>query len=109
MTGEPTQPPPLPPPEKKKSPALALTLAFLPSVMVLGTLTWLRSGNGNLPAFPLALECILSMVCCLASASMLFQRKTALTICAGILFLILNATISSLFGCGVVLSGLNFN
>ena len=107
MTGEPAQPPPNTPPEKKKSPVLALSLAFLPSVMRPGTLTWL--GTGNLPTAPLAVACLASIVCCFVSASRLFQRRTELALCAGVLFLILNAIVSFFFGCGVVLSGLNFH
>jgi glucan phosphoethanolaminetransferase (alkaline phosphatase superfamily) len=108
MNDEPDQTPPEPiePERKKKSPALALSLAFLPSVMFLALLTFVLNGNpgGGL----LLLACLVSAVCCFASSIMLFRRNTSLAVCAGIIFLILNAIVSFLFGCGAFLSGMKF-
>jgi hypothetical protein len=75
------------PNEKKKSPALALMLAFAPTAMVLVT-------------------CVASGRCCFTSSFMLFRRKTGLAIFGGILFLLLNGFITLFFGCTAMLSGI---
>jgi len=81
---------------------LALALAFLPSVMLLGFYPFVR--DGQVQALPLVVACLISIGCCFASAIMLFRRNTGLALAAGVLFLLLNMVISFLFGCGVVLT-----
>jgi vacuolar-type H+-ATPase subunit I/STV1 len=85
-----------------KSPALALTLAFLPSAMLLLSFcfAWLPSGV-------FAACGIISIVCCFIAARLLFRRGTGLAIFGGIVFILLNAFISLLFGCGAI--GPNFH
>ena len=65
-------------------------------------------GKFNQPAILLYGGCLVSVVCCFASATLLFRRKTGLALFAGALFLILNTVISFLFGSGAVLSNMNF-
>ena len=74
------------PGEKKKSPALALALAFLPSVIFLTMLSTLQH-QGQPPAALFVLCCVISVVCCLVSAFLLFRRKTGWAIFGGILFI----------------------
>lgn len=95
------------PEKQKKSPALALGLAFLPSVMLLGLFSVVRQGNP--PAALLIVACLVSVVCCFTSAYLLFKRNTRLAIFVGIVFLILNGIVSFLFGCGAILSGMTFH
>ncbi len=80
-------------------------LAFLPSVMLLSILPFL---NGNPPAGILIAGCVISAVCCFAASFMLFRRGTGLAIFGGIIFLLLNAFVSFLFGCGAILTGMKF-
>ena len=87
---------------KKKSRTIALFLAFLPSVMVLGALA---SRTNNKDALQAA--CFLSVICCFVSSFMMFARRTALAILAGVAFLILNGMISFFFGCAASLGKLS--
>jgi multidrug transporter EmrE-like cation transporter len=95
------------PGEKKKSPALALALAFLPSVIFLTMLSTLQH-QSQPPAALFVLCCVISVVCCLVSAFLLFRRKTGWAIFGGILFMLLNAVVSFLFGCGAILTQMKF-
>jgi hypothetical protein len=82
---------------KKKSPALALLLAFLPAamLMLLGAMNL-----GQNPEKSLCMTaCLLSVVCCFISSFMLFARRTGLAIAVGVLFLILNGLIAFFMGC----------
>jgi hypothetical protein len=93
-------------PVKLNSPALALSLAFLPSVLLLLTLPFL---NGKLDTGYLIVCCGLSIICCFGASFMLFRRGTGLAIFGGIVFILLNAFVSFLFGCGALLSQANFH
>ncbi len=80
------------PDKKKKSPALALVLAFLPSVMILAILPFARNAN---PSTALLIAgFVISVVCCFTSSFMLFRRGTGLAILGGIIFLLLNCVVS---------------
>jgi hypothetical protein len=92
-------------PVKLNSPAIALSLAFLPSVLLLLTLPFL---NGKLDAGYLISCCALSAICCFTASCMLFRRGTGLAIFGGIIFLMLNGFVSFLFGCGAILTGMKF-
>ncbi len=92
-------------PVKSKSPGLALGLAFLPSVMVLVVIPLLK---GKPPAELFVFCCGVSVTCCFGASFLLFRRGTALAIFGGIVFLLLNAVVSFLFGCGAVLTGAHF-
>jgi hypothetical protein len=97
--------------EPKKSPALALTLAFAPTVMVLaiiGLAFLAEAKKFTLPQSPgwIVLLCLGSGICCFTSSIMLFRRKTGLAIFGGILFLLLNGFITFFFGCTAMLSGI---
>jgi len=98
------QPPPLP---KKKSPAPAMILAFVPSVLLLAVLSF--SSAVAAPSAPLLfLVCGVSVVCCFVSSALLFRRNTTLAILCGIIFVVLNAGISIFLGCVALLSGMRF-
>ena len=91
---------------KLKSPAPALTLAFLPSVMVLSIIPFAK--NNHPSAAFLIVCCVISIICCFTSSFMLFRRGTGLAIFGGILFLLLNAAVSFFFGCGAILTQMKF-
>lgn len=88
--------------QKIKSPALALSLACLPSVMFFSIKIFADDGN---PSAVLLILCsIISIICCFVSSFMLFRRGIGLAMFGGILFLILNATISISSGYGAILT-----
>jgi predicted permease len=91
---------------RKKSPALALLLAFLPSAMILAILPFARNTN---PSTALLIAgFVISVVCCFTSSFMLFRRGTGLAIFGGIIFLLLNGVVSFFFGCGAILTQMKF-
>ena len=104
MSDEPIQP--KEPTEKKKISMLALPLALMPSVLLLILFTFF--GRGNPPAILFFALCGVSIVCCFASAILLFRRNTLLAILFGVLFLLLNGAISFFFGCAAILSVMKF-
>lgn len=85
---------------------LAVPLALMPSILLLILFTFF--GRGNPPAILFFTFCGISIVCCFASAFLLFRRNTILAIIFGILFLLLNGAISFFFGCAAIFSGMNF-
>lgn len=109
MDNEPT--PPTEPKTKKKIPVLALTMGFLPSVLVLIFIllqllfSSLASANISLEDIfqPIKLEnlflvgCVISVICGIWSAVLLFKRKTGFAIAGGIALLFLNGFISYAF------------
>jgi hypothetical protein len=62
MNSAPPQFPPDKPPTPKKSPALALILGFLPSVLLLGIFAWFSrpAADGKLEAVPLLIALVVS-------------------------------------------------
>jgi hypothetical protein len=52
--------------------------------------------------------CLVSIVCCFISSSLLFRRNKALAAIFGILFLLLNGLISFFFGCATILTNAKF-
>jgi len=90
-----------PPPLQKRTPALALGIGFLPSIMLMGvfaisagaslsrentsTLLWMASGA--------------SLICCFTASALLFSRKTGPALLGGIVFLLLNGFIAFFCGC----------
>jgi len=102
MSEELNQTNPNEPKEKKKTSALALALAFVPSVLLVGTASFFN--HGNPPAIFLAAMCLISIVCCFVSSFMLFQRSKVLATIFGILFMLLNGLISFFFGCATILT-----
>jgi hypothetical protein len=89
-----------------KSPALALILAFLPSAMLLVLLPALNQSQP--PTWLFILCCGVSVVCCFSASFMLFSRRTGLATFGGVIFLLLNAFVSFLFGCGALLTQMKF-
>ncbi len=108
MSDEPNQNEPRESPQKK-SPARALALAFLPSVLLLIMWTLLAGGNSSQPSAAVFIAgCIISIACCFTASFMLFRRGTGLAILGGVIFMLLNAFVSFLFGCGALLTGMKF-
>jgi hypothetical protein len=91
--------------KKGKSSVLALPLAFVPSLLLVGTASFLN--HKNPPAILFAAMCLVSIVCCFVSSFMLFRRNKVLATIFGILFMLLNGLISFFFGCATLLSGIN--
>jgi hypothetical protein len=87
---------------KQQSAVLALPLAFVPSLLLVGTFSYFN--HGNPPAIFFAILCLVSLACCFASSFLLFRRNQVLATISGILFLLLNALISFFFGCATILS-----
>ncbi len=75
---------------------IALLLAFVPAAMVL---ILIATGGTQLKQDALFALALLTGVCCFVSSFMLFRRRTALWIVAGILFMIVNGIILLGFGC----------
>jgi hypothetical protein len=93
--------------KKSSFPALALFLAFLPSVAFFAFITFIRNGSAPDPIKPALLTLAgLSLGCCIASSTMLFKRRTALAIGGGLLLLILNTFIVLFLGCTASISNL---
>ena len=94
--------------ENKNSPARALILGFVPSVMILIFIT-VSAFDLDQQVPPLILRtlyllaALVSVVFCFASSSRLFRRKRLWAILVGVLLLFLNGLISLTFGFGVVL------
>jgi hypothetical protein len=74
---------------------LGLVVAFLPAAMLLG----LNTFKLNISQGSLMIPCILSVGCCFVSSALLFPRRTALAIIAGLFLLVINGFIAFLFGC----------
>jgi hypothetical protein len=111
MNDEPNQVQPNKPNGNTKSPALGLILAFVPSVIVLSTITFgadslLKKTPDATGRVILWAACFASVVCCFVASFVLFRRKTAYAVFGGIVFLFLNAVISFLFGCAASWHGL---
>ena len=98
---DPTGPPPAP---KKKFPASALILAFVPSILLLMVLPMMARGP-RLPSAILSILFVISVICCFTSAARLFRHSTGLAILFGVLFIFLNAAISLFLGCMASLGG----
>jgi lipopolysaccharide export LptBFGC system permease protein LptF len=105
MSDEPNQ---TQPNEPKKFSALALVLAFVPSLLLVGTFSFssffFSSHHGNPPAIVLAAMCLISVACCFVSSFLLFQHNKVLATIFGILFTLLNGLISFFFGCTTLLT-----
>ena len=71
-------------------------MAFTPAAMFMGMIA--LAGRKIAPNVLVA-ACVISLACCFGASSMLFARRTALAIVAGVLFLILNGVIAFFFGC----------
>jgi hypothetical protein len=95
---------------KKVPPIFALALAFLPSALFLSMWTMLsdNAGGVKLDGTVLVVCCLISVFCCFAASFMLFRRGTGWAIFGGAIFMLLNAFVSFLFGCGAILSGMKF-
>jgi len=79
--------------QKKQSAGLALSLAFVPSVLMLVFFAVGEFGLwSDVPEAVFWVPCIVAVVCCFASSFMLFAGKTRAA---------LNASISFVFGCYV--------
>jgi hypothetical protein len=89
--------------KQSTSGCLGLILGFAPTVIVL------LCGSGfrgqQMPPWLLAFVLTASVICCFVSSSLLFRRKTLLTIMGGVLFLVVNAFISAFLGCLMMVGG----
>ena len=94
---------------KRKISRLALPLAFLPSVLLIGGISVLNiiavPRVFQSPVFPGVL-CVVCIACCFSASNLMFRQKTVLAVVFGILFLLLNAAISFFFGCAIFLVGM---
>ena len=111
MSDEPNPTPPAVSENRRKISKLALPLAFLPSVLLIGGISVLST---NLvpqvfqsPIF-LGIACLACIACCFSASILMFRQKTVLAVVFGILFLLLNAAISFFFGCATILTGAKF-
>jgi hypothetical protein len=102
MNDEPNQTQHHKPVKTNRHSALALALAFAPSFMMLGVLTF--NGHTNHPAIILAALCCASAVCCIASAALLFQHDVWWASLIAVVFFLLNLVISFFLGCGAMLN-----
>jgi len=102
MSDEPNQAQHNKPGKTNRHSALALVLAFAPSLMMLGVLTF--SGHTNHPAIILAALCCASAVCCLVSAALLFQHDVWWATLIAVVFFLLNLLVSFFLGCGALLN-----
>ncbi len=84
---------------------LAIPLAFVPSLIVLGC-AMLR---GRIPDYVLWLSFAVSTVCCFASSAMLFKRDQRAVRWGGILFTVINGAISLALGCGALFNHASFH
>jgi hypothetical protein len=91
---------------KKKSSMFAIPLAFVPSLLLVGTFSFFN--HGNPPAMLFAIMCLISIACCFASSFLLFQRNKVLATIFGVIFLLLNGLISFFFGCATILTNAKF-
>jgi len=86
--------------QKKQSAGLALSLAFVPSVLMLVFFAVGQFGLwSDVPEAVFWVPCIVAVVCRFASSFMLFAGKSRAAIAAGVIFLLLNASVSFVFGC----------
>ena len=102
MSDEPNQTQHHQPGKTNRHSALALTLAFAPSFMLLGVFTF--NGHTNHPAIILAALCCASAVCCLVSAYLLFQHDIWWATLIALVFFLLNLLVSFFLGCGALLN-----
>ena len=111
MSDEPNPTPPAVSENRRKISKLALPLAFLPSVLLIGGLSVLATNQApqvfQSPVF-LGIICVVCIACCFTASILMFRRKTVLAIMFGILFLLLNAAISFFFGCATILTQVKF-
>jgi CHASE2 domain-containing sensor protein len=111
MSDESNQTQPAAPEKKRNISRLALPVAFLPSVFLLGGLSVLATNQApqifQSPVF-LGLVCAVCIACCFTASILMFRRKTILAVVFGILFLLLNAAISFFFGCATILTQVKF-
>jgi hypothetical protein len=100
VNGEQNQEQPAKTAENRATPLLALTVGFLPSGFILLFLAigrvWDFSAYLKIVLFSMA---ALSLLCCAISSTMLFHRRTAASICGGLLLLIFNTMIALFLGC----------
>jgi hypothetical protein len=90
------------------SPAIALLLGFLPSVMIL-LLVLIGKTAAREAIVPLLLMgCLVSLICCFATSFLLFRRRTGLAIFGGVMLLVLNLVISIGFAIGFGCSQMRF-
>ena len=108
---EPNQTQPGLPEPKRKISRLALPLAFLPSVLLIGGIsvfsTNLVPQVFQSPIF-LGIACLACIACCFTASFLMIRQKTVVAVVFGILFLLLNAAISFFFGCATILTGAKF-
>jgi hypothetical protein len=76
-------------------------MAFTPAAMLMGLLA-IKRDFSNVSPIVLVAACVVSLACCFGASFMLFARRTALAIVAGVLFLILNGFITLAFGCSSI-------
>jgi hypothetical protein len=90
------------------NPMLGVGLGLAPTllIMLIQTMSGVsRNQTDSSFLTMLMLACFLvSVICCFGSGFILFQRRTALAIVAGVLFMLLNAVFSFWFGCAAVIS-----
>jgi hypothetical protein len=91
---------------KNKSPALAIILAFIPSLLLAGTVMPFQ--RDDVPKSVLIIESIFSLICCFTSAFLLLKRKTVWAIALALVFVLLNGLISFFFGFFAALYGDDF-
>ena len=89
-----------------KSSALALGLAFLPSVIAISTLA--LAGNDP-PGWLLAAVSGVGLLCCFFSAYVLLRSNSGWMLLFGFLFSAVNVAISLFFGCGACVSSTSFH
>ncbi|MGI8965505.1 MAG: hypothetical protein ACR2H1_05375 [Limisphaerales bacterium] len=89
----------------KKVPTLALVLAFVPALLFLVFLTFIRNEILIVLSKPVMFAvAAVSLICCVTSSAMLFSRRTKVAILGGIVLLILNTLIALFFGCTAIVS-----
>ena len=107
MSDEPNQTQPNEPDIKKKSPAFALMMAFVPSILVLIIFSFFSGPGISSPDYFVEISIffgLISLACCFASSFMLFSSKKGIAIGAALTFLVLNICISLYFGCLAIIN-----
>lgn len=85
---------------------LALGLAFLPSVLALGTFAL----AGNNPSVTLLFTVsVVGVACCFISSYVLMRSNSGGMLLLGFLFFAVNAAISLFFGCGACVASQSFH
>jgi hypothetical protein len=92
--------------KKKRFPALALIIGFLPSIAMMALFAYAE--KHNLTTKMLVAECVFGVLCCFVSSFLLLLRKTVLAIVTGVLLMLLNGAISFFFGCNALLINMKF-